>query len=453
MEKVRRPRFVIVYEGKNITADISKYLLSVDYVDNTADKSDEVSFTVEDSEALWRGAWLPKKGEKFSLEIGYDTEMFNCGKFTVDEVDYSGPPDVVTIRGLAAGVNSPVRTKNSKAFEGQSLRKIAEEIAAKYGYEIVDGEEKRTNRTVSFETERQSILRIQSTVTDSSFNLVLAKSIVSSLDNLASSLRAKGKASEAAQVDGLTQFVKETTTSVAVNQFNQNTLVPRLTASIRTRVNSVLGGIYPTLIDTTSTVVTRDSALDGIQIQRVTQDRETDLEFLRRVAADYGVTFSLRDDKLIFISVYKLQNAKPVTVIDRKQLMRYSLKDKATQVYASARVSHHDIKTNTVISKDVSASDFPELENYHDDAVDVLEIRTKVENDKQAEEKAKAALHGANRQSREGSISMEGNPLLVAGNNFELTGMASMSGKYRITSSSHRISRSGYTTDCEIQKV
>ena len=81
-------------------------------------------------------------------------------------------------------------------------------------------------------------------------------------------------------------------------------------------------------------------------------------------------------------------------------------------------------------------------------------MTTKAENKQQAEKKAQAALHRANSRQQEGSISLEGQPLLVAGNNFELTGLGQLSGKYHIEKSTHKISATGgYTTDLEIKRV
>jgi hypothetical protein len=49
---------------------------------------------------------------------------------------------------------------------------------------------------------------------------------------------------------------------------------------------------------------------------------------------------------------------------------------------------------------------------------------------------------------------MEGNPLLVAGNNFTLTGLGELAGKYYIKKSSHTISKgSGYDTSVEIKQI
>ena len=85
---------------------------------------------------------------------------------------------------------------------------------------------------------------------------------------------------------------------------------------------------------------------------------------------------------------------------------------------------------------------------------DVLEVKSRVENKQQAEAKAKAALHNSNSQECTGSMSMPGNTLIIAGNNFELTGMGTLSGINHIISSKHTIDSSGgYITTCEVKRV
>lgn len=334
METVREPRIKIVYQGKDITQDISAFLLSVDYSDNTADESDEVSFTVEDTDALWRTDWMPSKGDKLSMSIGFDNEMLDCGTFTVDEIEFSGPPDTVQIRALAAGITNPIRTKNSKAYEKQTLRQIADEIAKKYGYRIIDNNSDK-------------------------------------------------------------------------------------------------------------------SALDDIQIERITQNRETDLAFLRRVAEDYGIMFSLRDTDIIFTSVFDIEKSDATLKLDRKELISYSVKDKAVKVYKAAKASHTNPKKNeqiTVFYEEKSQKSGKSSE-------DTLEIRSRLETAKMGEKKAKAKLHKANSKEKEGTFTMPGNPTMVAGINFNLTGMGKLSGKWNITKSSHKIDRGGYTTDIEAKLI
>lgn len=59
MPKGRRAYVQVEYDGKNITKELSKGLLSLTYTDNT-DQADDVQMTVEDRKGNWRGPWYPK---------------------------------------------------------------------------------------------------------------------------------------------------------------------------------------------------------------------------------------------------------------------------------------------------------------------------------------------------------------------------------------------------------
>lgn len=339
MEKIKNPLFKITYEGKDITRDITKSLISVTYNDAEEGETDEVSIEVEDTDGLWRDAWYPSKGDKMELSIGYDGIMVNCGKFVVDEIQLRGAPDTVMIRGLAAATNSPLRTKNSTAHEKQTLKQIADKIAAK------------------------------------------------------NQLTVKGE-------------------------------------------------------------------IANIQIERVTQNRESDLAFLARIAKEYGYLFSVRDKVLTFTSIYGVENGQPVLEIDRTDLIAYSVTDKSVKTFKSATVQYRDPKSNKVVSATVKAGDAIEGGTgtvggaNTTTASDVLEIKDKAENPQQARLKAQAALHKANSEGQEGTFDLYGEPLLVAGNNFTLTGMGKLSGRWHISRSSHSISRdSGYKTALEAKRL
>ena len=132
------PIFELFYEKKNITEDVSKYVTSIEYTDVEHGESDELQITFEDSEYLWQNAWIPTKGDSLRAYIGYEAEkLLNCGTFEIDELEYDTPPDVVTVKGLAAGIKNPLRQKNSTGYENKTLKQIAKEIAEKHGYTLV----------------------------------------------------------------------------------------------------------------------------------------------------------------------------------------------------------------------------------------------------------------------------------------------------------------------------
>jgi phage protein D len=330
---VKVPKFKILYQGKNITQDISKDLISVTYTDATEDESDELELSIADPSRKWISTWAPRKGDKIDLSIGYDQDLMPCGTFTIDQIDYTISPAVMQIRALAAATDSPLRTKRSRSFEKQTLRQIAQRIATEQG------------------------LQLQGDILD-------------------------------------------------------------------------------------------------ITIDRTTQSRETDLKFLHRIATQYGYVFSIRDKKLIFTSIFKLEAGKPVFKLDLTDLISGSLRDKSVKTFKAAKVTYHNPKKKEVVSKTVSAGGSEQgttIGGANDvTSADTLEIHTKAENEQQAEVMATAALHKANTTGQEGRFTVIGNQLLVAGNNIEMTGIGEYSGLWHIKTSTHRIDRSGgYITEFE----
>lgn len=195
--------------------------------------------------------------------------------------------------------------------------------------------------------------------------------------------------------------------------------------------------------------------IDDVVIDRVTQNRETDLGFLSRVAADYGYVFSVRGDKLVFTSAYDLEDRIESSTITPKNVSSYDFTDKGIDPVASATVRHHNPKTVKVVEAKVDAKSNADKYSYNDIAgVDEKQLRVRATNQGQAKAKAKAALHKANSPQVEGSITMPGNKYMVAGNNIRLKGFGHMDGKWNITESSHTVNRSGgWTVTVTVKKI
>ncbi|HYG50497.1 MAG TPA: hypothetical protein VD905_06320 [Flavobacteriales bacterium] len=332
--ELSRPQIKVLYNSKDITNDISKYIIGLKYTDNTEGASDSLEINLEDNAGLWRDGWYPDKGDELTVSIGYNGVFLDCGVFAIDQIQLRGVPDVVSLQGLGAGISNGIRTKVSAAHENKTLKQIAESVARKHGLSIV-------------------------------------------------------------------------------------------------------GGVAP------------------IVIERVTQKQETDLCFLNRIGHEYGYLFSIRGKQLIFTSIFDIENLKPVTTIDRAQMLSYDITDKTLQTYSKAVVKYHN-----PANKKVSSYEVDKVNNKDDvpfnyiKTNDTLVINTKAENNQQAEAKAKAALYRANSLQQEGTIMVPGNPYLVAGNNFEITGLGKISGVFHIMSSDHNIDRGGgWTTTLEVKRV
>jgi len=329
---VATPKFTVLYNNKNITADISKHMLSLTYNDKTEGESDEIEIEVEDVDLKWQNSWYPEKGAKLTVTI----ESLKCGVFEIDEIQLSGPPDVVTIRGMATGIVNSLRTKKSDAHESKTLKQIAEKVASKN--------------------------------------------------------------------------------------------------------NLTIQGVIP-----------------DITFGRITQNKETDLAFLKRISREYGVLFAVRENIITFTSIYDIEKRGNSFAVDKSEISTYSLKDKADGMIKNASVKSKSAKKNEPVVADLDFFKYMRDQGYFATppvSKDFGVTHTKAENKQQAEAKAKAIMHLSASNQMEGDIEMKGTTLAIAGNNFQLTGLGKLSGKYHIKSSSHKIDKSsGYTVSLEIKRL
>ena len=136
MPRVRKPIFKVIYNKKDITADITPYLSSIVYKDADQGKSDSVELEVTNATGIWLDEWYPTMGDTLSVSMGFNTELFSCGLFQIDEVEWKLSPDIICIKGIAADITDTVRTKQSDQHENKTLRQIAQKIASRYGYTI-----------------------------------------------------------------------------------------------------------------------------------------------------------------------------------------------------------------------------------------------------------------------------------------------------------------------------
>ena len=185
--------------------------------------------------------------------------------------------------------------------------------------------------------------------------------------------------------------------------------------------------------------------IDDIRVERITQNKERDLTFLKTLAEQYGYIFKITDNQLVFYKTQKLIDAKSAKIINRTECSRINLREKTSQNYKAVTVSYHNPKTGKTITATAK--------NENCVKGDTLKLSQRVENKQQALIKAKAALSKGN-HTIEGSIDMMGNPYLIAGLNVEMKDVGHFSGKYHITQATHSIDRnSGYSLSLEVKNA
>jgi phage protein D len=136
-QNARRTELILIYEGADISRDIAPYLVSFSYTDNAAEKSDDISITLEDRKGNWRDPWFPSKGAAIHATIvthnwhgPHEVQSLPCGVFEIDEIECSGPSTQVQIKAVSTAASKSMRQEQkNKAWENVKLSAIAGDIA------------------------------------------------------------------------------------------------------------------------------------------------------------------------------------------------------------------------------------------------------------------------------------------------------------------------------------
>ncbi|MFB4390967.1 MULTISPECIES: phage late control D family protein [unclassified Pseudomonas] len=130
-----QPVFNIKADGKDITALINDRLLLMRTTDKPGMESDEFELRIDARDGALA---LPARGAVLEVHLGYAGQPQTLlGRYTVDEVELSGPPDTLVVRGKASNMRGTGKTIRSGSWEAVALQRIVAEIAARNGWQAV----------------------------------------------------------------------------------------------------------------------------------------------------------------------------------------------------------------------------------------------------------------------------------------------------------------------------
>lgn len=137
----------IIYQRKDVTADIARYLESYTYMDAADGESDSIEIMLSDIGKQWMDDCMPQKADVINAKIikseNGKVEPFNCGTFCLDDLSFSGRPLRCSIGAVSAPVSDAFKsTKRTKTWNKVSIRQIATEIAQAANVQLVYDVEK-----------------------------------------------------------------------------------------------------------------------------------------------------------------------------------------------------------------------------------------------------------------------------------------------------------------------
>lgn len=125
------PDFSLTIGGADATDRIRDRLLSLTVTDNSGEEADEIEITLDDRD---NAIETPRRGVDIDVSLGWaGEELIPIGRFTVDEVEPSGPPDQLVIRGKAADMRASFKAPKTRAWRETTIQAIVSRIASEHG--------------------------------------------------------------------------------------------------------------------------------------------------------------------------------------------------------------------------------------------------------------------------------------------------------------------------------
>jgi len=134
--RANRAAVQLAADGADINAGIAGRLISLQLTESREDGADKLELVLDNAD----GKIAPlRKGAALALQLGWlqgsevTTGMVDKGRFTVDEVEKSGPPDIVTIRARSADLTGSYRKRRDAVHKQTTLGAVIAKIAKANG--------------------------------------------------------------------------------------------------------------------------------------------------------------------------------------------------------------------------------------------------------------------------------------------------------------------------------
>lgn len=130
--------FRLSVDGVDFTDRARPRLVSLSITEKRGGEADQIDLVLDDSDARLA---LPKKGALIRVQLGWrqgsdvTPGLIDKGRFTADEVSWSGPPDQIAIRGRSADLTAAFRQRKETAHKATTLGALARKVAAAHGLE------------------------------------------------------------------------------------------------------------------------------------------------------------------------------------------------------------------------------------------------------------------------------------------------------------------------------
>lgn len=430
----RRAEASVSFNGINITDEINKNLISIDYTDNEEDEADDLQIKLADREHIWTDKWLNEALQKAATMV--KSTVYASSSEQGGEVYKVTPAIGLNVRsgpgtsysrvgGLTCGTKVTVyEIKNGWAKIKHSGKDAY--VSASYI--------KKADGTVDGETQEVPGLRIQALIIQRNWNSDGKDTVLDCGEFELDSVKLS---------DGPSEVTIKGTSLPYASQIRE---VKRSKAWEAYR----LSGIAREMAQNAGMGCMYLSAADPYYTRRE-QIKTSDVAFLSGLCKDAGIALKFTNGCMVLFDQAEYEKMASVTTIERGDGSYISKPQfstgKADTQYQSCRVAYTDPATGKCISGIAYVEDYDEKKKDNKQ----LEVTAKVANSDDAKTLAAKRLRLHNKYEKTVSFTMIGDTRLVAGINVTLKGWGMFDGKYVIKSAKHSVGNRGYTTKIDLR--
>ncbi len=121
------PQYRIIVKEEDITAQVATRLVRLTLTECRIEESDQLDIVLTDAHGELA---LPERGVTLHVWLGWaHIGLVHKGHFMVDEIEYSGPPDILTIRARSATLSGVGRERIERSWHRVTLADIVKTIA------------------------------------------------------------------------------------------------------------------------------------------------------------------------------------------------------------------------------------------------------------------------------------------------------------------------------------
>lgn len=127
---MKQPTYSIFIDNKDITANFSPRLISMDITDNLGLDADTITLVLDDSDGTLE---IPKQGVNITVCLGWtDSDVTLQNLFTIKACTHSGTPDKLTLNGTSAEFRESLNDKQDQSYSMCTLGDIVAQIAKRH---------------------------------------------------------------------------------------------------------------------------------------------------------------------------------------------------------------------------------------------------------------------------------------------------------------------------------